>query len=243
MSYILDILAIIIILWAVMTGYKKGFVKTILKLCSGIICLILAISFAPPLGNYINENFISPIYEDIIEERFENIAPAENGEDPDINKLVEEEPNEFVQLLDKYNIDISSFKEFFNSFTEEKKEETADLAIEYVAKPISETISYVIAFVVILVVSSLLMMILTFILDKIVKLPLLRTANKLLGFVCGIFFGTLWVYVLATIVEYTIPYMSASSSPLISQIAPEKTLVFQYFYYNNPISEFIKALF
>lgn len=243
MSYILDILAIIIIVGSIISGHKKGFVKTVLKLCSGIICLVLAISFSPTIGAYINENCVMPFYEKTVSEKFESIAPSESSEAPDISKIAEEEPNEFVLLLEKYNIDVASFKEFLSSFSEEKSEQTTELAIEYVAKPISETVSYIISFIVILIVSSILLWIIAFILDSIVKLPVFRTANKFLGIVCGLFFGVLWVCVVATVLEYALPYINACSSPLLKQMTPDKTLLFHYFYYNNPVSEIIKAFF
>ena len=173
----------------------------------------------------------------------QSIAPSDNPEVPDVDVLVEQEPNDFLQLLKKYNIDLESFKDNFELLKKESSEEAANLAVKYVAQPISETISYVIAFILIILVSSLALSIVSFILNKIVKLPLLRTANKFLGIVCGVFFGSLWVYAVAVVVEFTLPYIHNSPSDIINQINPENTLIFKYLYFNNPVSELIKSLF
>ena len=243
MNIVLDIIAIVIFALSVYRGYKKGFVKTVLQLCGGIVCLMLAISFSPTVGDFINVSYMEPAFENIVSERMAQIATTENTDKPDFDKIVQEEPNKFVEILEKFNIDIDSFKENFENLKAESAEDTAEAAIEFVAKPLSQTISYIVAFILILVASILAMAIITFILDKIVKLPILRTANKFLGVVSGILFGLLWIYILSMIIELSLPYMQSSDYTLLAQIAPENTLAFKYFYVYNPIFEVIKALF
>lgn len=243
MNIILDIAAILIFSLAIYRGYKKGFVRTVLKLCGGIVCLILAITFSPTVGEFINESYMEPAFERIVSERLTQIAPAENPNEPDIDKIVNDQPNAFAEILEKFNIDLDSFKENFEAFKAESAENTTEAAIEFVAKPLSQTVSYVVAFIVVLVVSVLAVAIITFILDKLVKLPVLRTANKFLGIVSGILFGMLWVYILAMIIELSLPYLQSSEYTLLTQTSPNNTLVFKYFYVYNPIFEVIKALF
>lgn len=242
MNIILDILVAVIFLLTVINGYKKGFVRTVLNLCGGIICLIIAITLSPRVGNFINENYMAPAFERSISVKMTELSPSDTT-GPDIDRLIEEEPNEFIKILEKFNINLDTFKQQFELFKNENIENTTEAAIEYVAEPISETLSYILAFVLLLIVSSLAMAILKFLLDKIVKLPILRTANKFLGMISGILFGLLWIYILAMIVEITVPYLKNATSPLISQIEPSSTLIFKYFYTHNPIYELVKTLF
>lgn len=242
MNIILDILAAAIFLLTVIHGYKKGFVRTVLNLCGGIICLAVAITLSPRVGTFINENYMAPFFENTITNKITELAPSDTGE-PDIDKLIEEEPNEFIQILEKFNINLDAFKEQFELFKKESVENTAEAAVEYVAKPASETLSYILAFILLLIASALAMAILKFLLDKIVKLPILRTANKFLGMIFGILFALLWIYILAMIVEIALPYLKNATSQIISQIEPSSTLIFKYFYNHNPIYELVKTLF
>ncbi len=243
MNIILDIFALAVFIFSIYRGYKKGFVKTVLKLCSGIVCLILAISLSPTVGQFLNDNYISPALEGVITDKISELTASADTSQTDIDKIIEEEPNEFIQILEKFNVDFETFKEKFNQFSSSSVENASQATIEYVAKPLSETVSYIVSFILILLVSSLVLAVVTFLLDKIVKLPILKTANKFLGMVAGILFGLLWVYVLAMVMEISLPYIRNVSAPAIAQIEPSSTMFFKYFYTYNPVFETIKALF
>ncbi|MBE6687938.1 MAG: CvpA family protein [Ruminococcaceae bacterium] len=243
MNIVLDIIAVIVFLFAIYRGYKKGFVKTVLNLCGGIVCLILAISFSPTFGQFINQNYMEPAVERIVTDRMSQIAVDEATNQPDVDKIVEDKPGEFSDILEKFNIDFDAFKQSFENFKNESTENASQAAVDYIAKPLSQTVSYVIAFILILVASLLAVSVLTFLLDKLVKLPILRTANKFLGVLSGILFGLLWVYIVAMIVEIALPYMKSSEYPLLAQTSPENSMVFKYFFAYNPIYEMIKAIF
>ena len=243
MNIILDILAVAILALSIFFGHKKGFVKTVLNLCGGIICLIVAIVLSPTVGDFISTNYVTPTVENVVTEKMSALATVGDTNEPDVDKIVRDEPNEFIKLLERLNIDTEAFAEKFEEFKQSSAENTAELTVEYIAKPLSGAISYVIAFILLLIVSSLIIAILGFLLDKIVKLPILRTANKFLGVVSGAILGLIWVYVISMIVEIALPYITTSSSPIVSGLDPHSTLLFRYFYSYNPVYEIIKALF
>lgn len=243
MNIIFDILVIIIFALSIFSGYKKGFVKTVLNLCGGIICLVVAISLSQFVGNFINENYVAPAMENTVLSKVNAIASANEEGEPDIDKLIEDEPSEFVKILEALNIDAEAFKDKFEELKKSSAQNTVDATIEYIIKPVSETVSYIIAFILLLIVSSIVIAILTFLLDKIVKLPILRTANKFFGIIAGILFAILWVYIIAVIIEFAMPYIKNISSPVISAMDPSASMLFRYFYNCNPVLEIIKALF
>lgn len=241
MNIILDILVAAIFIFTVISGYRKGFLRTVLNLCGGIICLVVTMTLSPTVGNYINENYMAPTFEKAVTDKMVELAPTEQN-NLNIDKLIEEVPNEFVKILESFNINLDDFKEQFELFKKESAENTTRAAVEYVAKPISQTLSYILAFVLLLVASMLVLSILKFLLDKVVKLPFLRTANRFLGIIAGILFALLWIYILSMIVEITLPYLKNTSTPLLSQTEPYSTLIFRYFYGRNPIYELVKVL-
>lgn len=242
MNIILDILAAVIFIFTVINGYRKGFLRTVLNLCGGIICLAVAMTLSPTVGNYINESYMAPTFEKAVTDRLTELAPAQEQATPDIDLLIREEPNEFVKILESFNINLEAFKQQFELLKKESAENTTQAAVEYVAKPISQTLSYILAFILLLIASTLVLSILKFLLDKVVKLPFLRTANRFLGIIAGILFAFLWIYVLSMIVEIALPYLKNASTPLLSQTDPSATLLFKYFYGRNPIYELVKVL-
>lgn len=244
MNILLDIITLVIFIFSVYRGYKKGFVKTILSLCGGIVCLILAISLSPAVSNFINQKYISPTFERVATEKFSQVL-SEDSKNEDINfdKLIQDQPSEFLQILDQFGVDLESLEEKFEEFKTSSSQNTSDSVIKYIVKPISSTISYVIAFIIVFLASILILSIVTFLLDKISKLPLLKTANRLLGVISGILFALLLMYVFSTIVKIAVPYLQSSPYHTLSKISPENTFVFKYFYQCNPIHEIIKALF
>jgi uncharacterized membrane protein required for colicin V production len=70
-----------------------------------------------------------------------------------------------------------------------------------VAAPIIVAVTHAILFVVVLVLSYILLMVVVKLIDKFFKLPLLKTANKLLGGILGAVKGIILVFLLCVIFE------------------------------------------
>ncbi|MBQ9922880.1 MAG: CvpA family protein, partial [Clostridia bacterium] len=143
MNIILDILAVAILALSIFFGHKKGFVKTVLNLCGGIICLIVAIVLSPTVGDFISTNYVTPTVENVVTEKMSALATVGDTNEPDVDKIVRDEPNEFIKLLERLNIDTEAFAEKFEEFKQSSAENTAELTVEYIAKPLSGAISYV----------------------------------------------------------------------------------------------------
>lgn len=67
MAYILDIAVILIFALAIFIGYKRGFMKTILRLVGVVLALVIASSVSKPAAGWIYDQFLaSSIQEQIV---------------------------------------------------------------------------------------------------------------------------------------------------------------------------------
>ena len=57
MGYVVDFIIVVIALSVVINAWKKGFIKSIAGLVTGVVSFIVAYAFTPMLGNYIYNNF------------------------------------------------------------------------------------------------------------------------------------------------------------------------------------------
>ena len=58
MSIVLDIVLVVIAAVCIISGYRRGFFKTVMGLVSGIASLLAAYSFSPALSAWIYEKFM-----------------------------------------------------------------------------------------------------------------------------------------------------------------------------------------
>ena len=56
MGIVVDIIIVLILLGCVFLGYKRGLAKCLLKLCTSIVALIVAVMLYKPLATFIVDN-------------------------------------------------------------------------------------------------------------------------------------------------------------------------------------------
>jgi hypothetical protein len=78
-----------------------------------------------------------------------------------------------------------------------------------------------------------------YILDKVCKLPILKTANKLLGVLMGVVLALVRIYLFVILMKILIPNGDALGIEMLSDINPDKTLLFKLFYDFN-IFQFLR---
>lgn len=191
MFNIIDIIVILIILLSVFLGYKKGFVRTTISLLSFFIAIGLALLFYKPVAVILTEN--TTIDEWIIE----NIASDKKDEELDETT---NNDGDTLQGTDAFLDMIGNLPStFIAGFDlEEIKTDTK----QEIAYKISELIMNLLSLIIIYVVVKLTLVIAAFILDGIMKFPVLKQLNEILGMVIGAVIGFLEVYVAFAIITF-----------------------------------------
>jgi len=160
----------------------------------------------------------------------------------DLSKLFTDQPQEFLDLLASFNINIAELEAKFIEFTQTQSENALEFVSEYIVDSCSYAISYVISFLVILLVSSIALKILIWLCDLIFKLPILSTADTLLGVITGGALGLIFVYVFCMLSEYVMPYLVNIDNPFFKGVSADKTLIYKVFSQNNLLQNFVSAL-
>ena len=235
MQAILDILIVVIFLSLTIMGWKRGLFKTVMSFASYIIAFIAANMFGPRLSAYISESYLAQSIQDGILKRFASIL-AKPVESMDINVLLKDKPSEFVQILKDFGFS----PEDVSSMVAKKGEEAGAAVNEYVAQnvaaPVVDALSGAIAFAAIFLGALIVLRLITFIVDKIVRLPVLNTINRVFGLILGIISGALLCYIFVVIVVIAMPYIQTSplGTGTDSQKIIDGTLIFKQLYENNP---------
>ena len=181
---VIDILLILVIALSAFIGYKKGFVKVIVKLGTFLIALVLAFLLQSSVAKFIGEDI-----------GFKNtISTTVQNKLSDYAKSKEDDKKTDIKMLEKTIDEI-------NSAAEEKKAEVIQKWANNIADFILKGLSFIIIFFTVAIVMG----ILSLILNTVVKLPVLNTLNGVLGLGSAVILMAFRIMILLTIIYFMSP--------------------------------------
>ncbi len=191
MQLVIDILLIVIFGLLVFRGWWRGFMKSVLSLGRLILSLVITIVFGASFAAWIDAKFVNPPVFEAVFKKFSDIAAevtasAEGG----IDALVEKIPEAFRGYLDLETLDPTAE---INALVEEWSHTVAD--------GISKVIATVIGYILLFVLTFLVLTLVIFIITRFAKLPAIKTVDKLLGLVVGLFSGAAVVIFISVILS------------------------------------------
>ncbi len=199
MAYAVDILLLLAFFGMIVVGAAKGFVKSILGMVAMIAAFILAYQLSAVLAPVIYDRFISErVYETIKEKLVDSSGAGAAARQ--VAAVFATIPAVVLNMAGSIGIDTDGIVQKVNALDNQGANIAAELE-KSIAAPIITAVAHAILFVVVLTVSYILLMIVVKLVDKFFKLPLLKTANKLLGGVLGAFKGVFLVFLLCVILE------------------------------------------
>lgn len=218
MFNIADLIVIIIILIAVVRGYKNGFVKTGFGILSFLVALIITFMFYKPVMGIIKnktgfeEWFSNYLYTLDVGK---NTNKLESGE---VNTTVAEAQVSYIDALPNTIVEMIGLEEF----KENAKKDAVEKIVDFVVKLLAIIIVYIIARIILAIIAL--------ILDSIASLPILKQFNELLGLLLGGILGFLQVYFICAIMTLI---SSLSFAEGISSVIANS--MFAHVLYNNNI--------
>ena len=233
MNAILDIFVVILFVVCVYMGYKNGFVKMIMGIASFIASFVIARIFSPELSEFIYERYIKPTFVNKIIEDLTAVI-GKSTENLDINKLLTEGPREFEKIITSYGSNVDEVQTWVDNAADSGTAGINNFVANNLAEPLAKNISYFIAFAGIFFIVMILCGIITFVLNGIVKLPVLNLFNRLGGTLLGILYGTTWAYIIVFLVSLALPYCASQGWIASSSEVINNTTVFKWFYENMP---------
>lgn len=182
MAIILDIAAVLLFLFFLWLGKKRGFIKTV----AGILVLVLAFwgagLLADILSPAVSKTYVTPWVSDFISPKVEEANP--------------ETPSEFEAFLRDLGVPDGMANDIV---TARPISELVEKASVNLAEALTHGILYLVFFIVLLILLKLLFKVI----DKIFDLPVLNFANNTLGLICGGIWGFLVVFLVAIILNKT----------------------------------------
>ena len=191
MQLVIDILLIAIFALLVFRGWWRGFMKSILSLGRLILSLVITILFGSAFAAWLDAKFVNPPVFEAVFKKFSDVAAevtasAEGG----IDALVEKIPEAFRGYLDLESVDPTAE---INALVEQWSHTVAD--------GISKVIATVIGYILLFVLAFLVLTLVIFIVTRFAKLPAIKTVDKLLGLVVGLFSGAVAVIFISVILS------------------------------------------
>lgn len=228
MSIAIDVILAVITASCLISGWYKGFVNTVMNLISFFIAGTGAYLFCSIPADHMYSELFLPRISEMIES---SILSGSAGRT--LAELFNSKPKFFTDILNRYST-VGEVESFYNSGSELS---VADIS-SFMADPIARAISNILGFVLIFIALLIVLGIITFVLDKICKLPVLKSANKLLGIVLGAVLGLFFAWLLAAAIGGVLPYLSKAYPEVFDPATMESSIVLKWLYNFNPLTLF-----
>lgn len=199
---VIDIISIAIIICCLIAGIKKGFVKALFGTVSFILAIILTFFFLDGAFSYISKsNFGKVVYD----KTSVNIVEVQESQ---------ENETFFDKMIDKKGL-----------------MEKAEEAQKSLSEEIGDTTLKIITAVILFIGFTIVLWLLSHILNVFAKLPVIKTVNKLGGFIAG----GINAYILLTIFSFVTVFAAASGISGAVSEQMEQSKIVSWFYLNNPL--------
>ena len=240
---ITDALIIFITALIIIVSVKRGAVKTILTLVSGIASLLAAYAFTPMLSPYLYEKFFLSKMTASISDTVASLC--ESGKDAaenmvyDVSKLLGN--SQFASLLEKYGGDPQKTENVISGISDSTRG-AVDKVAESVASPISGIISDITAFLLIFVAALIVFKLITVVIGTVFKIPVLKTIDKTAGLIVGIAAALFFVLVFAMLVSTASEILTKTAPSSFPDDVAEHSLILRVLSKYNIITKITEAL-
>lgn len=226
MFFIFDLIALLIFLINVISCRTKGFFKSFFGMLKVVIALIVAYVFMPTVAYFYRTSFVDKTITNAVADRINSFVQS-TAEGMNFEKLFADMPTEFADIIERYGADAEKLEERFGDMAEATGESVNELASS-ITSSVSHAVSDILAFVTLFVGSLIILSIVIWIVGMIMKLPVLSSLDKGLGFVFGVISGLLLVWIYCNVVILGIEAIGIVKPGLIGDNVIENTYIVKY---------------
>ena len=229
MRYVLDIAIVIVVILFAARGARKGFIKACVDFIGGFAAMIAAGILSLPVAKWVYYTF----FHDAVLEKISAAVTGMEATDA-VHTVFAEFPDVIVRGLTALGVTeagvIGSIEGGAMGIAEGIAEQMGLLLIGFV-----RIFAMLVLFVLLLVVIRALATMLT----GFFRLPILRSANQLLGTVFGALMSVVAIWVALACVQALLPLFSAEWQQRIAELTGNSVL-YKLFYEFNPAYSLIK---
>lgn len=189
MSLIVDGIIVLLFVLFAFVGYKRGLTKCLLRLCTTVLAIIIAVVLYKPFLNFVVEN---TLIDDNIQYSIEKMI-NKNSSDKEEAEVKENSgmPGPIVKYVNK------SLKE---SAEKEKQK-----AITEVSKSAAKLIVMIGCMLIIYIIAKILLRIITVIFDIVTKIPVIKQFNEIGGLFYGLIEAFAIIIIALTLISVITP--------------------------------------
>ncbi len=220
MSLLIDVIVIAAFAACLIRGIKKGFIKSIIGIVIVIAAIIGGVKLSPALAKKMNDKFIEKSVVSVAKDAIPRV---------DTDTLVDEMPSAFKKVLDRFGTEPEDIKALFeNSDPNETEEQKRVRIAEKMGKPLSKGISKALAFLIVFAIFYLVLLVASVIICALVKLPVLKVADKLLGAVLGGASGLLLAWGISIAICALLPHLSVLYDGAVPETVIDNSIVVRF---------------
>jgi len=235
----LDLAIILIFILTIIISVNMGLIKSLISLAGKFISLIVAFIFSSPLGVYIDSNYIrQPMLNWLLGQLSPGTENLQQSLDTlNLDKLFSDLPDFFLKILNYLNVDVAQLTSQYTELKSQQTIESAKLSLaNSMVAPISEIISRVIAFAIIFAGCTIIVTVVWWLSDLIIKVPVIKQADKIGGLILGVFNALMLTFVLISIFNVTSFYMFKDKTVEQRENIINRTAVYKILDKVNPIN-------
>lgn len=239
----MDILLIAVFIICIVIGFAKGFVKSLVSLVGNFIALIVAFSFCASFGSYLNTNYIR----EPIQQWFINaVTTVPEGtdaalEDVNMDSLFSDSPQFFLDAAEFLGVDLSEMSAKYEDLKVNGAEQAKSAIINAMTNPLSETVSRVVAFLIIYIGCMIAISILWLVAEMVTKIPGIKQLDKLGGLLLGVVNGLIFVFVLSSVLNFTMTVFLNGHTYSDKQKMVENTMIYKHVEQLNPLNKIFRG--
>ncbi|MGN1047166.1 MAG: CvpA family protein [Eubacteriales bacterium] len=226
MFLILDAIAILIFVIAVIRCRSRGFFRSFFGTLKVAIAIVVAYIFRPAVAYYFRTGFVEKAISNNVADRIHSIA-QKTAEGFNLEKLFSDMPAEFTDIMSRYGADSASLGEQFGAMTGAAEESVTELA-KAITDPIVHTVSDILAYAALFLGSMIILTVVIWLGGLIMELPILSTLDKGLGLLFGIISGALLVWVFCNLVAMGIEAISVVKPGILGNNVVENTYIIRW---------------
>ncbi len=232
MAIFLDLFPVIILIICIIVGMARGFVHSIIGLVGFVLAIVLAWSFCAPLGHAIDTNIVRPWAVRQVLGRQDGMEAEDATTGIDMEKFQQDilsafgKKEEAGEVVEPEGADAGSLGGYISAFLEKNS--------------ITLGASKAVAVIIIFIGTMLLLSIVGLLLKPVLKLPVLKQFNGLLGAVAGAVNGIIAVIVFATAMLFFARFTNQPNEAPFEERVIEKTYIFKHIYEHNPVKTLIE---
>lgn len=239
----LDIILIAAFIICIIVGFFKGFVKSVVSLVGNILALVIAFSFSASLGAYLNTNYIREPIQQWFINTVTTVPEGTDAEMEDVNfdALFADMPDFFVDAADFLGVNTEEMSAKYEELKTNGIEQAKAAVVNAMTNPLSEAVSRVVAFIVIYIGCLIAIGILWLVAEMVTKIPGIKQLDKLGGLLLGVINGVLIVFVLSSVLNFSLTVYLNGHTFSDRQKMIDNTMVYKHIEQINPLSKMFRG--